>query len=211
VDRRAQILDAAESQFARFGFGATRLQRIADQVGIRVASLYNHFASKDELYAAVLERALEPVHAMLDDSLGSGEIDDPASGLMVAFADLYAAHPAIVHLFQHEMLVGDEGMHPLMRGWLTKLSEAGRAHLERLYVGPDRWAEDEIPLLQIAMFNAVCGYFTAAPLHLLLTGEEVGSTRALARQREFLRKVEQALMGFRATRPRVTSDDNGER
>jgi len=198
ADRREHILDAAEAEFARLGFGTTRLQSIADTVGIRTASLYNHFASKDELYAVVLERALEPVHALLDEALANREGSALPSGLMVAFADLYAAHPAIVHLFQHEMLVGTDAMHPLMRNWLTRLSEAGRTHLEQLYVAPGRWKPEEIPLLQLAMFNMVCGFFSAAPLHSVLTGSDVGSDRALAQQRAFLQRLEHALIRFQA-------------
>jgi AcrR family transcriptional regulator len=195
ANRRDQILAAAEAHFAQMGFGATRLQSIADAVGIRVASLYNHFVSKDDLYAAVLQRALQPVQDLLDGALPDDEPEHPTAGLMVAFADLYATHPAIVRLFQHEMLVGDEGMHPLMREWLEQLSRAGRSHIQRLYIDTGRWSEDDVPLLQLTMFNAVCGYFTAAPLHRLLTGDDVSSREAIARQRAFLGKLETSLMG----------------
>ena len=35
--------------------GATSLQDIAEYLGIKKASLYNHFAGRDEMYAATLE------------------------------------------------------------------------------------------------------------------------------------------------------------
>lgn len=198
ANRRELILDVAEAHFARLGFGATRLQGIADDVEIRVASLYNHFAGKDELYSAVLERALAPARELLISALkGNTKADNPtATPLMVPFADLYAAHPAIVHLFKHEMLRGESGMHPLMHEWLEELSHAGRAHLEQLYVGPGRWNKDEIPLLQLALYNTVAGFFTAAPLHRLLTGRDVLSPDSIAQQRDFLRRVERALIAF---------------
>lgn len=196
ANRRDQILDVAEAHFARLGFGATRLQGIADDVEIRVASLYNHFAGKDELYAAVLERALEPARELLISALEDDTQNPAVTPLMVPFADLYAAHPAIVHLFKHEMLRGESGMHPLMHQWLEELSRVGRAHLEQLYVGPGRWNKDEIPLLQLAMYNAVAGFFTAAPLHRLLTGRDVSSPDSIAQQRDFLRRVERAFITF---------------
>jgi AcrR family transcriptional regulator len=205
VNRREQILDVAESHFSRLGFGATTLQTIAEEVGVRVASLYNHFSSKNALYAAVLERALAPVRDLLDGALSGPQAGHTGPGLMVAFADLYAEHPAIVRLFQHEMLAGDERMHPLMREWIEQLTRTGRDHLRELYVGPGRWSEESIPLLQLAMFNVVGGYFTAAPLHRLMTGRDVSSSEALAQQKTFVRRLERALANLQL------DDDNDER
>ena len=54
-----RILDAAESLFAEKGYSATSLGDVADRVGIRSPSLYNHFRNKEALYEAVLERLLQ--------------------------------------------------------------------------------------------------------------------------------------------------------
>jgi AcrR family transcriptional regulator len=53
-----RILDAAEDLFAQQGYSATSLGDVADRVGIRSPSLYNHFRNKEALYTAVLERLL---------------------------------------------------------------------------------------------------------------------------------------------------------
>ena len=52
-----RILDAAEDLFAEKGYSATSLGDVADKVGIRSPSLYNHFKNKEALYQAVLNRA----------------------------------------------------------------------------------------------------------------------------------------------------------
>ena len=57
AERREQILDAATRAFARRGFAATSLDDIAAEAGVSHVILYRHFASKSELYRAVLERA----------------------------------------------------------------------------------------------------------------------------------------------------------
>ena len=54
-ERRAQILRAAVELFARKGFTGTTTKEIAQSVGVSEAMLFRHFASKDELYGAILD------------------------------------------------------------------------------------------------------------------------------------------------------------
>ncbi|WZB73685.1 TetR/AcrR family transcriptional regulator [Achromobacter insuavis] len=53
-----RILDAALGHFANQGYDGASLADIADTVGIRKASLYTHFASKDALYREIFTDAL---------------------------------------------------------------------------------------------------------------------------------------------------------
>ena len=52
------ILDAALELFSEKGFEATSISMIAEAVGIRKASLYSHFASKQAILDALVERVL---------------------------------------------------------------------------------------------------------------------------------------------------------
>ena len=54
-----RVLDVAEALFAEKGYKAASLGEVADGVGIRSPSLYNHFRNKEALYEAVLERLLD--------------------------------------------------------------------------------------------------------------------------------------------------------
>jgi AcrR family transcriptional regulator len=51
---RDEILDAAAELFTTLGYAGTSTRRIADGVGIRQASLYHHFATKDDILDALL-------------------------------------------------------------------------------------------------------------------------------------------------------------
>ncbi len=53
--RRQQIVDAAVELFSRKGFRGTRTREIAEAAGISEAMIYRHFATKRELYSAIIE------------------------------------------------------------------------------------------------------------------------------------------------------------
>jgi len=50
------MLDAAETVFAKKGFGGASMEEIATEAGFSRASLYTHFGNKEDLLGAVLER-----------------------------------------------------------------------------------------------------------------------------------------------------------
>src|SRR4051794_1547025 len=55
VRRRAQIIDAATSVFAEYGYAGGSVRTIADRISVSPASLLQHFGSKEGLLMAVLE------------------------------------------------------------------------------------------------------------------------------------------------------------
>jgi AcrR family transcriptional regulator len=57
---REEILDAAAELFAERGYAATSTRTIAERVGIRQASLYYHFPSKEQILAELLESTVRP-------------------------------------------------------------------------------------------------------------------------------------------------------
>jgi AcrR family transcriptional regulator len=57
---REQILEAAAALFVDQGFSATSTRAIAERVGIRQASLYYHFAGKDDMLLELLCTSVRP-------------------------------------------------------------------------------------------------------------------------------------------------------
>jgi len=54
-DRRQQILETATELFARQGYGSTTTRQIAELAQVNEAIIFRHFATKEDLYWAVLE------------------------------------------------------------------------------------------------------------------------------------------------------------
>lgn len=61
-DRRQQILDVAVQLFSQKGFRGTTTKEIALAAGVNEAIIFRHFATKSELYAAIIDqKANSPV------------------------------------------------------------------------------------------------------------------------------------------------------
>ncbi|MEJ2865616.1 TetR/AcrR family transcriptional regulator [Actinomycetospora flava] len=66
AERQTEIVSAAARIVADHGYAAVGMRDIADAIGIRGASLYHHFSSKEEiLYAICLTVTQEPVEQNL--------------------------------------------------------------------------------------------------------------------------------------------------
>lgn len=62
-DRRASILRAAASAFARGGFADTSMSAVATEAGVTRVLLYRHFDTKEDLYRAVLDQVVTELAA----------------------------------------------------------------------------------------------------------------------------------------------------
>jgi TetR/AcrR family transcriptional regulator len=189
ADTPERILDAAEACFAQHGYAGTTLRDVADLVGIRIPSLYNHFANKAALYAAVLERGITPILEFLGRYIETRDDDfiDP-NEVVAGVMELLGKRPNLPRLIQYEMLAGGENLSLLLENWLQPTVSRG---LSMLQSGPAarRWKPDLLPHMLLAFLNIAVGHFSTAPLLESLTGESPDSTEALARQTEFFSKV----------------------
>ena len=58
-NKREEILQAAEEEFARNGYEGANISRIAKRVGVTHVLLYYHFQNKENLFCEVLQRKIE--------------------------------------------------------------------------------------------------------------------------------------------------------
>jgi AcrR family transcriptional regulator len=61
---RAKLIAAAYQQFLQRGFHGASMRQIAEAANIAVGGIYNHFANKEDVFAAVLD-AYHPYHIVL--------------------------------------------------------------------------------------------------------------------------------------------------
>lgn len=59
--KEAQIIDAAEKVFSTLGFNNTRMESIANEIGISKGTIYFYFNSKENLFMAVTHRAFQTI------------------------------------------------------------------------------------------------------------------------------------------------------
>jgi len=76
AERRQSILAAATRAFLRSGFSGTSMDEVAAEAGVTRLIVYLHFASKQDLYDAVLEHAARSLAACLGEATTEHQ-DDP--------------------------------------------------------------------------------------------------------------------------------------
>jgi AcrR family transcriptional regulator len=72
AERRETILAAAEEAFARSGYHRAALEDIAQAAGISKALIYEHFASKRELHASLVQAHVEEIFRRLQATAETG-------------------------------------------------------------------------------------------------------------------------------------------
>lgn len=76
-ERRSEIIATARQLFTQSGYAAVSLGQIADEVGVTKSALYNHFPSKEALYAEVvcslMASIAEAIGRVADAPLSTGE------------------------------------------------------------------------------------------------------------------------------------------
>jgi AcrR family transcriptional regulator len=106
---REKILEAAEELFARRGFAGVGLSEIAEAVGLGKSSLFHHFPTKAQLYAAVTERILAEIeHALTRALAAGGSPVERFDRWIDTIVDLLGSRPAHARLLLRSLFEDDE-------------------------------------------------------------------------------------------------------
>lgn len=127
----ADILGAATAEFAQYGLGGARLERIIANTHTSKRMVYYHFGSKLGLYQAVLEQAFES--ARLREQNFDPELGTPMESLIrftqTAF-DSFFERPDFARLLTFENLSG--ATHIKGSALIARLNQRGLAQIERI-------------------------------------------------------------------------------
>lgn len=136
VERKVEILDAAERLYADIGFEKTSMADIADELGMSPANLYRSFAARRDIDHAIAERQL----AQIEDAAWSA-IRDAGHDPEAAFHNLIEAVAARTSdILFHEGRLSDLCMIAASENWpvVTRFVDRLRSALRHVLLEGQR-------------------------------------------------------------------------
>lgn len=128
---RQKLIAAARGFLQAPGYTERSIADITDTADVGLGSFYNHFSSKEELYAAAVHEVLDE-HGALLDATGPTENIDPAERVAVAIRStgrLVMTNPEMAHILATQgmaILDADTGLMPRARRVLRAGIKQGR-------------------------------------------------------------------------------------
>ena len=173
---KERILSAAARQFALYGYEGAPLRAIADEVGIRAASIFHHFpGGKQELYETITAELMDLAQSRLLSVAGLGL--GPAETLTVfaaVFWDALAEKPDMASLLLREAFETvserNAAKRDVARGFVRQLINGLRASRDAGTL-PD--IEPEALIMAMAAYGVVA--HGAPVIRQMLYGEEATS------------------------------------
>ena len=124
-ERREQIIQAAVELFSRRGFRGTTTREIAEAVGISEAGLFKYFATKDELYTAIIESKCQ-TEAVIAKATAAADCRDDAGvfrAVGMHFLQEIQRDPSLMRLLLFSALEGHELSEMFFRSRVRRLHE----------------------------------------------------------------------------------------
>lgn len=124
---RAALLDAAEHVFAEHGFEAASIRDVTGQAGVAHGLVRHYFTSKEGLWRAVIDRAIDRYAAAMTPhaTRADARTADPLAATRAAargFLDTSMRHPRVVRLILHESIRGGRRLDYLLSRYLRAAS-----------------------------------------------------------------------------------------
>ncbi len=161
--KKQQIFAAAEQIFSEKGYVAASMNEIAQTVGLAKATLYHYFASKDQLFAALMENHFEGFLAEAQGRLqGVQTLEAIVQQWMYLELDYFERHHGLIRVFFH---AGDN-----IPDSICQMTAAKRKEIRGLVT---RFLEPHLSEHLDVEFTAVFlqGTIKAVVLHLWSTGQ----------------------------------------
>ncbi|MED5261094.1 MAG: TetR/AcrR family transcriptional regulator [Myxococcota bacterium] len=194
---RAAILEAAEGLFAERGFAVTRLEDVAEAVGIRRASIVYYYRDKTELYDAVLGDVfgalLDRIEPILRSDSPLAERTESAVSEWISFL---VARPTTARLLLREVADAQPEKSLRLGPHTAPFFETVRDVLQAVSPGDARAVGERIDPVHVASTLAGATIFYVAAMPVLVPGFLPHEPRALAAHRHEMTLVTRRLLGL---------------
>ncbi|MEU9735557.1 TetR family transcriptional regulator [Streptomyces sp. NPDC048002] len=144
---RQALLDAALGLLEEQSLSSLGLREVTRAVGVAPTAFYRHFRSTADLGVALVEEALDSLHAMIRHTVADdGDPDERIARAVELIAGHVAAHPAHVRFIARERHGGVQPVREAIQGQLARFGDEVGQELAKdpLSAG---WSDDDLLML----------------------------------------------------------------
>ncbi len=175
-----KILEAAKDAFIREGFSGARVRDIAESAGVNLALVNYHFGSKQELFDAVMGRALvafrDNMLGMVHD--GTTDLGTKFRKCVANYADMMEKNPLLLSFVMHELSRDTGGF-------------AGQFAVKEVFLGSAMQrqlieaglSEERSEQFMVTMFSLLAGAYLTAPITKIVLSKDDGQMKEFFRKR----------------------------
>lgn len=192
IDR---IIDAGEVLFAENGYEGTTLRQIAQRVGIKEPSIYAHFAGKEAVYGAVIDRALRPFHAEMDSWIKTEMTLRDLFEIPRKLLLLHAKHPYAARIMHREFCLPADRISPKVMEWLEQIAQQSRVFMGELH-DPEAEPLDpsRVVVHIVTLTNITLGFFSTQGMQARLLGDDYDDARLFDEYVHILARIFRGLL-----------------
>jgi AcrR family transcriptional regulator len=184
---KERILHSADILFGEAGFDGTTTRQIAEASGVNKALIHYHFASKEALFQAVLDRYYDRLDQVLRVVLEEqGPLPERLGRLLDTYTDFLYENRSFSRMIQRE---ASGGRH--VDGILARMVppfQGGMALIEAAFPAT-REGELSASQLFVSFYGMIGSYFTYGPILEHLLGLDPFSEEGLALRKRHLRRM----------------------
>ncbi len=135
-ERREQICEIAMRLFSDSGFSGTTTKKIASTAGVSEATVFKHFANKDELYAAILDskardHGLDNPLAEIADKIAQKDDFGVFYGMALNALNKHKKDSDFLRLMLHSALEGHKLSRSFFENFITHIYDQLGAYIRQ--------------------------------------------------------------------------------
>jgi AcrR family transcriptional regulator len=124
-DRRQQILDVAQQLFSQKGFRGTTTKEIALAADVNEAIIFRHFATKRDLYAAIMDQkaqspAVQEMRSQFEEAIKAGDDRQVFESLAFTLLEFHEHDDMAMRILLYSALEGHELAEMIYRNHISK-------------------------------------------------------------------------------------------